>query len=75
MCLCEREGSVSSYCLLLSTFTLPLCVLAITPLLSFVVLPAVMQKYQVAKQLGDGSYGCVYMAKNAESGEVVAIKK
>lgn len=40
-----------------------------------VVSPAAMQKYQVAKQLGDGSYGCVYMAKNTENGEVVAIKK
>lgn len=39
------------------------------------VLHAAMQKYQVAKQLGDGSYGCVYLAKNTESGEVVAIKK
>ena len=34
-----------------------------------------MQKYQFVKQLGDGSYGSVHLAKNAETGEQLAIKK
>lgn len=60
-----RAKAVVALCIMLSS----------PPVLSLVVCHAAMQKYQVAKQLGDGSYGCVYLAKNTESGEVVAIKK
>lgn len=34
-----------------------------------------MQRYKVTKQLGDGTYGSVFKAKNKQTGEVVAIKK
>ncbi|KXJ29029.1 serine/threonine-protein kinase MAK [Exaiptasia diaphana] len=34
-----------------------------------------MHRYQSIKQLGDGTYGSVVLAKNQETGETVAIKK
>ena len=34
-----------------------------------------MEKYQVVKKLGAGSFGHVEMATNKETGEVVAIKR
>ena len=34
-----------------------------------------MEKYKVAKTIGDGTYGSVVKAYNRETGEVVAIKK
>lgn len=34
-----------------------------------------MNRYDVLKQLGDGSYGSVALAKNKETGEMLAIKK
>ncbi|KAJ3304367.1 hypothetical protein HDV03_002848 [Kappamyces sp. JEL0829] len=34
-----------------------------------------MNKYKIAKQLGDGSFGTVLQAQNIENGEMVAIKK
>ncbi|KAJ7377270.1 hypothetical protein OS493_030081 [Desmophyllum pertusum] len=34
-----------------------------------------MNRYQNMKQLGDGTYGSVVLAKNRETGETVAIKK
>ncbi|KAJ3235340.1 hypothetical protein HDU81_000616 [Chytriomyces hyalinus] len=34
-----------------------------------------MDKFKVLKQLGDGAFGCVHMAQNSSTGEIVAIKK
>ncbi|KAI9355641.1 kinase-like domain-containing protein, partial [Zopfochytrium polystomum] len=34
-----------------------------------------LDKFQIVKQLGDGSFGVVLMAKNATNGEIVAIKR
>lgn len=34
-----------------------------------------MQRYKVIKQLGDGTYGSVSLAKTTDTGELVAIKK
>lgn len=34
-----------------------------------------MNRYQIVKQLGDGTYGSVLLANSAETGEKVAIKK
>lgn len=34
-----------------------------------------MNRYQIAKQLGDGTYGSVLLATTVETGEKVAIKK
>ncbi|XP_064605878.1 serine/threonine-protein kinase dyf-5-like [Liolophura sinensis] len=34
-----------------------------------------MNRYQVSKQVGDGTYGCVLLASSKETGEKVAIKK
>ncbi|KAJ3050865.1 hypothetical protein HK097_008154, partial [Rhizophlyctis rosea] len=34
-----------------------------------------MHRYRIQKQLGDGSFGTVLKAENAETGQVVAIKK
>ena len=34
-----------------------------------------MNRYQVTKQLGDGTYGSVLRAQNRQTGEVTAIKK
>lgn len=34
-----------------------------------------MNRYQITKQLGDGTYGCVLLATTPETGEKVAIKK
>jgi serine/threonine protein kinase len=34
-----------------------------------------MKRYQNVKQLGDGTYGSVALARNIETGETVAIKK
>ncbi|KAJ3222584.1 hypothetical protein HK099_002138 [Clydaea vesicula] len=33
------------------------------------------KRYKISKQLGDGSFGSVYLANNIENGEVVAIKQ
>ena len=35
----------------------------------------IMEKYQVIKKLGSGSFGNVQMATNKQTGEVVAIKQ
>lgn len=37
--------------------------------------PAAMNRYNVTKTLGDGTYGSVLLGHNKESGERVAIKK
>eukprot|EP00056_Hartaetosiga_gracilis_P001389 m.44680 g.44680 ORF g.44680 m.44680 type:complete len:102 (-) comp10615_c1_seq1:688-993(-) len=34
-----------------------------------------MHRYAVSKTLGDGTYGSVLLARNKESGEMLAIKK
>lgn len=34
-----------------------------------------MEKYQIIKKLGDGTFGSVSQAKNRHTGEIVAIKK
>ena len=34
-----------------------------------------MNRYQITKQLGDGTYGSVLLATTVEGGEKVAIKK
>ncbi|KAI9094954.1 kinase-like domain-containing protein [Phlyctochytrium arcticum] len=34
-----------------------------------------MNKYNITKQIGDGSFGVVLKAQHAETGELVAIKK
>lgn len=34
-----------------------------------------MNRYQSIKQLGDGTYGSVVLARNYDTGETVAIKK
>ena len=33
-----------------------------------------MDKYLSVKKIGDGTYGCVYLAKNKDNGDRVAIK-
>lgn len=35
----------------------------------------IMQRYSVIKQLGDGTYGSVSLAKTNDTGELVAVKK
>ena len=34
-----------------------------------------MNRYETIRTLGDGTYGSVYLAKNREEGDMVAIKK
>ena len=34
-----------------------------------------MNRYDLVKQLGDGSYGSVALVKNKETGEMLAVKK
>jgi serine/threonine protein kinase len=34
-----------------------------------------MQRYSVIKQLGDGTYGSVSLAKTIDTGDLVAVKK
>ena len=34
-----------------------------------------MDKYQIVKVIGDGTYGSVIKAANKQTGEIVAIKK
>lgn len=34
-----------------------------------------MNRYKIIKQLGDGTYGSVSLAKDTEKGELVAIKQ
>uniref|UniRef100_A0A7N0ZZN3 cyclin-dependent kinase n=1 Tax=Kalanchoe fedtschenkoi TaxID=63787 RepID=A0A7N0ZZN3_KALFE len=34
-----------------------------------------MERYKMIKEVGDGTFGCVWRALNKESGEIVAIKK
>ena len=34
-----------------------------------------MNRYQLVKQLGDGSYGSVALMRNTETGEMLAVKK
>jgi len=34
-----------------------------------------MQRYKIIKELGDGTYGTVSLAKTVDKGELVAIKK
>ncbi|KAJ1549282.1 hypothetical protein HK405_006372, partial [Cladochytrium tenue] len=34
-----------------------------------------LDKFQIIKQLGDGSFGIVLMARNTQTGEMVAIKR
>ncbi len=33
-----------------------------------------MQRYPIIRQLGDGTFGSVLLARNRESGELVAVK-
>ena len=34
-----------------------------------------MKRYQTLRELGDGTYGSVCLARNRETGETVAVKK
>ena len=34
-----------------------------------------MRRYKVIKELGDGTYGTVSLARAADNGELVAVKK
>ena len=49
--------------------------LASLPLVGGITELDTMHRYKTMKQLGDGTYGSVVLAKAQDSGETVAIKK
>ena len=56
------------------THTLPETLL-ITTNTQHIHITATMERYQKMEQIGEGTYGVVYKAKNRVTGEIVALKK